>query len=621
VITDPVAATGLILAVGILAQWLGWRLRIPAIVFLLGSGVVLGPALGWLDPDATYGDLLFPAVSIAVAVILFEGALHLGSAGIHAGAVVGRLLTVGALITLVGGAIAAELLLGVERELAWLLAAVLVVTGPTVIGPLVRSIGLRGRAGRILQAEGILIDPLGAVLVVLLFEALFEPGHHSVPVTLLILVVTGLGFGLATAGLLTLVLGRFLVPDHLQSITTLTAVIAAFAASEQVQPESGLLTVTVAGVALGRQRWARVKDVLAFNETLGAIFISGVFVVLGARITASTFSAIGVEMLLFLVVMVVLVRPLAVLASTLGSQLARNERIFLAATAPRGIVAAAIASLFSLRLGDGGTAQGQVLVTATFTVITGTVVLSGFGALPLARRLGLVERGEGPIVVVGAGPFPRALAETLCGIGVEMTLIATDEDDRRAAKMAGLRHTSGSVLEPATWERAALDSASSLLALDRTDEINTVAARHAVEVLGRRTTFQATTDPERRSTVAPVDVVGQPLFDAEVTAAELDLLVLDGWEVRTTPFTPSFSWREFRRVHPEAIPLAVVRDGRVRWLVRSHRIPISAGDTVISLRPPEPRGDDGTRDAAVDDGVVADDQGQAPATQGARGRL
>lgn len=616
-ITDPVAATGLILAVGILAQWVGWRLRIPAIVFLLGSGVVLGPALGWLDPDATYGDLLFPAVSIAVAVILFEGSLHLGSAGIHAGAVVGRLLTIGAAISLVGGAIAAELLLGVERELAWLLAAVLVVTGPTVIGPLVRSVGLRGRTGRILQAEGILIDPIGAVLTVLLFEALYEPGHHSVPVTLLLVIVTGLGFGLAAAGLLTVVLGRFLVPDHLQSITTLTTVIAAFAASEQVQPESGLLTVTVAGVALGHQRWARVKDVLAFNETLGAIFISGVFVVLGARITASTFADIGLPTLVFLLVMVAVVRPLGVLASTFGSQLSRNERVFLAATAPRGIVAAAIASLFSLRLAEAGNGQGQILVTATFTVITGTVVLSGFGALPLARRLGLVERGVGPIVVVGAGPFPRALADTLRGMDVESMLIATDEEDRRAAKMAGLRHTSGSVLEPATWERAELAGASSLLALDRTDEVNTVAARHAVDVLGRRTTFQATTDPERRSTVAPVDVVGQPLFGAEVTAAELDALVSQGWEVRTTPFTPAFSWREFRRVHPEAIPLAVVRDGRVRWLVRSHRIPVGAGDTVVSLRPPDPThspsSDDGERDDAA--GRV---EGRASATPGPR---
>src|SRR5690606_778066 len=274
---EPVGATALILLVGAAAQWVGARVRVPAIVFLLVAGVLLGPVSGVLDPDHTYGEMLFPAVSLAVAVILFEGSLALGHAGLRlAGTVVMRLLTMGAAVTLVGGALAAELLLGVDRRLAWLVASVLIVTGPTVIGPLVRSIGLRGRTGRILAAEGILIGPMGAVLTVLVFEAFFGTGGRAAATKLVLAAVGGVGFGLLAAGLLALALGRFLVPDQLQSVVTLAVVLAAFAASDHVQPESGLLAVTVAGVALGAQRRAHVRDVLAFNETLGTLFISGV---------------------------------------------------------------------------------------------------------------------------------------------------------------------------------------------------------------------------------------------------------------------------------------------------------------------------------------------------------
>ncbi len=590
-ITEPVSATAVILLVGMVAQWIGSRLRVPAIVFLLLAGVLLGPVGGVLDPDATYGDLLFPVVSLAVAVILFEGSLTLGHAGLRAaGAIVTRLLTVGAAVTLVGGAFAAELVLGVERRLAWLVASVLIVTGPTVIGPLVRSIGLRGRVGRILEAEGILIDPMGAVLTVLLFEALFGTGERSTVATLLVAVAAGIGFGLVAAGLLTVLLSRFLLPDHLQSVATLAVVLAAFAAADHVQAESGLLAVTTAGVALGAQRRAHVKDILAFNETLGTLFISGVFVVLAARITGETLSDVGAPTLLFLAVMVLVVRPIAVALSTLGSDLERNGRLFLAATAPRGIVAAAISSLFALRLAETGSADGQVLVTATFTVIAGTVLLSGFGARPLASRLGLIDTGVGPVLIVGAGTFPRSLAATLNDLGedvdVHALLIATDEEDRRAAKMGGLAHTSGSVLEAATWERAGVADASVVLALDRTDEVNTVAARHAASVVGRRNTFQAPLDPSPRRTVAPVEVVGRPLFAHDATVAELERRVCDGWKVRATPFTEAFDWREYHRVHPRAIPLAVVRNGRVTWLEAGHQPKVGSGGVVVALTPP-----------------------------------
>ncbi|MCB9423498.1 MAG: cation:proton antiporter, partial [Actinobacteria bacterium] len=378
-----------VLVGGVIAQWLGWRLRVPAIVFLLAGGLIAGPFTGALDPDDTFGELLFPAVSVAVAVILFEGALGLGWRGVKvAGRTVWMLLTVGAFTTLVLTMLAGRLLLDISWDLAVLLACVLVVTGPTVIGPIVRSIGLHGRLAAVLEAEGTLIDPIGAILTVLVFQAAFESGDGGSVVTdLLETLGVGAAIGVVAAAVLFIALRRFLIPDQLHNVTTLAVVIGAFALSSEIRAESGLVAVTVMGISLASQTRVSVRHVLEFNETLRIIFISGLFVLLGARIELDTLRELEWRNIAFLVALVLLVRPVSVFLSTLGSQLGRRERVFLALTAPRGIVAAAIASIFSLRLAEAGVKDSQQLVSATFTVIAGTVLLSGLGSKALGRRL------------------------------------------------------------------------------------------------------------------------------------------------------------------------------------------------------------------------------------------
>lgn len=576
-----------VLAAGVAAQWVGWRLRVPAIVFLLGLGLLAGPITGVLDPDDLLGELLFPFVSVAVAVILFEGAFALGVSGVReAGRTVWMLLSVGAAVTMGLVAVAARFVLDVPWSLGWVLAGVLVVTGPTVIGPIVRAIGLRGRLAAILEAEGTLIDPLGAILTVIVFQAFYDgaPGG-SLPLELLVTLLVGSVVGAVAAGLLTVVLARYLLPDELHNVATLAMVVVAFAAADAVQLESGLVAVTVMGLVLGGQRRVEVHDVLAFNETLRTLFIAGLFILLGARIAPETLTTLEWRNVVFLVVLVLAVRPLSVLASTVRSPLSWRERGFLAATAPRGIVAAAIASIFSLRLDELGEPGSQVLVSATFTVIVGTVLLSGFGARPLARRLGLIDDRRSSVVVLGTNELATDLAEVLERHDVHVDLLSVDRGQVTSARLAGRSATQGSVLDDDLLTRIAREGATSFLAISSSDEANVLACRRVAPMLGRRNVFRV---PPRRREHARLHAASSPagrLVMDGVSYADLEGRFEHGWRFRATPLTDTFGHAAYEGAHPGALVLGVLRGSTFEMVATGHQLPLRSGDRVVSFVP------------------------------------
>jgi NhaP-type Na+/H+ or K+/H+ antiporter len=590
---EVVVAITAILCVGGLAQWLGWRMRMPAIVFLLAAGLVVGPLTGWLEPDSIMGDTLFPVVSMAVAVILFEGALGLGSKGIRdAGRTVWLLLTVGAGVTLVCTAVAAQWIFDIPAGLAWVLSAILVVTGPTVIGPLVRAIGLHGRPAKILEAEGTLIDPMGAIIAVLMFETFFEEEATAAwPVELALTVGIGLAAGLVGAGLILWLLGRYLVPDHLHNIVTLATVLTVFTVADSLQPEAGLVGVTAMGVAVAAGDKVDVQHILEFNEVLRTLFITGLFILLGARIAPETLTSLGWRNLAFLAVLVVLVRPAAVFLSTVGSGLGRGERAFIGLTAPRGIVAAAIASVFSIQLTENDIDGAQLLVAATFTVIAGTVLFSGLFARPLATRLGLLRTGADSIVVLGSNPMARELARALAKVGAEVTLVGMDRQNLASARMDGLRTVAGSVMDDDTWAAAEVDAADTFVALSTRDEVNAVSVRHATRLLGRRNVFQVVPNSKRARSArgASPHIRGRPLFAADATLDRLDSRLESGWHVKATTLTDEFGPRDYYSTHPLALPLCTERDGSVHFRDAGQRLNLRAGDTVVSLLPKDER--------------------------------
>jgi len=577
----------------ILCQWIAWRVKLPAILFLLLAGIVAGPLTGWLDPDALFGNLLFPIVSLSVAVILFEGGLTLKFRQIQGlEGVVRNLISVGVLVTWLVTALATHWVLGFEWQLSWLFGAVMVVTGPTVIVPLLRTVRPNRRISNILRWEGIVIDPVGALLAVLVFEFIVsgQSGHaigHSLYTFGKVLVV-GLGIGAGSGFLFGWVLRRHALPEYLHNVAALCLVIGVFAVSNSLVEESGLLTVTVMGIWLANMDDVPMEDILNFKESLSIILISVLFITLAARIEISQFEALGWSALWILVAIQFLARPLKVLVSTLGSHLKWQERALLAWIAPRGIVAAAITALFAIRLRDYGFVEADLLVPLTFMVIIGTVVLQSATAGFLARLLGVAEPEPKGFLIIGANSVARAIADVLKKKGLSILVTDSNWEHIKAARMLGLETYYGNpVSDHADWHLN-LVGMGRMLGLSRHAGLNALSGlKYRVE-FGRNGVYtlksSADVDKSEKHTVSD-EHRGNVLFGEEVTYAKLASLLSQGAEIRSTLLTEDFDFSVYcERYGSKSIPLFILsKDGTLELIVAGKEVVPKMGDTVIGL--------------------------------------
>ncbi|MBK7893979.1 MAG: sodium:proton antiporter [Anaerolineaceae bacterium] len=547
-----------VLILGVLAQWLAWRLRLPSILLLLTIGLVVGPVTGWLSPEAVLGELLFPLVSLAVAYILYEGGLSLRVQELReVGGVVFSLTSIGVAVTWVLGALAARFLLQLTWPIAILLTAVLVVTGPTVIGPLLRQIRPQGKTNAILKWEGILIDPIGAVLAVLVFEAILSGQLQQAPMIIargvLITALVGTAVGLLAAGVMWLLLSRYWVPDQLHNGVSLLFVTLAFVASDLLHPESGLLAVTVMGFALANQKQVPIKQIEEFKKNIRDLLIAGLFIVLAARLDWADFAQIvwwrGALFVLFLVL---LVRPTAVSLATLRAKLSLKEKAFVSWMAPRGIVAAAVASIFALRLEEAGIAGAESLVALTFMVILATVIIYGLTAAPLARWLGLAEDSPQGILFMGSHALVRELGQLLQDQDVPVALVDSNWRNHSAARMAGLRSYYGNALDEGVTEAIDLSGIGRFLAMTSNDEANALAVLHFGEMLGRSEAFQLQASDavdQSAEQKVPRHLHGRILFQPALTFAQLEALFEADAQLKATSITEAFSYQDFLSNH------------------------------------------------------------------------
>lgn len=618
------AGITVVLILGIGAQWIAWRLRLPSILLLLAFGFLAGPVswfatdrwLGrsiYLDPDAVFGRLLLPLVSVSVALILFEGGLSLTLREFsQVGRVIRNLVSVGALVTwcICGGA--AYWIVGLDARLSILLGAVLVVTGPTVIGPLLRHVRPTDRVAAVLKWEGIIIDPIGAMLAVLVFEAIsvgaFQRAPHHMAIGALKTVVIGCAIGAAAAFLLVLVLRRFWVPDHLQNPVSLMFVVAAFEASNLLQHESGLFTVVIMGIVLANWGGPAVRHIVEFKEALSVLLVSSLFIVLAARVDLWFFRYLSGRTALLMLVVIFVARPLAVAVSTIRSGLSWRERLFLAWMAPRGIVAASVASVFALRLDEAGLPDAVTLVPLTFTVIAVTVILYASTAKPLARWLGLSKPAAQGLLIVGAHDAARRMATALSGAGCPVVLVDTNPDNVAAARGAGLPAIAANALSPDIVEQPELSTAGTLLAVTPSAEVNALAALHFAKLFGRSSVFQL--DPGEPAGTADGrrnmdrELCGRLLFAEGVTYRSLAERLRQGAEVVATRLTEELNFDTFRRRHgPSALPLFVVDNAGCATVFAPDGTPTPApGEILISLidrhSAQVPEGSDGNGDGA-----------------------
>ncbi len=583
-----------VVVLGVLAQWLAWRLRLPSILLLLMIGLVAGPMTGLLSPEEVLGDLLFPLVSLAVGYILYEGGLSLRVKELReVGVVVLSLTSIGVAVTWVLGALAARFLLQLAWPLAILLTAVLVVTGPTVIGPLLRQIRPKGKTMAILKWEGILIDPIGAVLAVLVFEAILSGQLQQAPLLIvqgvLITALVGVVIGLLAAGLMWLLLSRYWVPDQLHNGVSLMFVTLAFVLSDLLHPESGLLAVTVMGFALANQKQVPIKQIEEFKKSVRDLLIAGLFIILAARLSWADFAQIvWWRGALFVAFLVLLVRPAAVFISTLRADLSVKEKTFLSWMAPRGIVAAAVASLFALRLEEAGFAGSEALVALTFLVILSTVVIYGLTAAPLARWLGIAEDDPQGILFMGAHSLVRELAQLLQAHDVRVVLADSNYRNHSAARMAGLTSYYGKMLDESLLESIDLSGIGRFLAMTPNDEANALAVLHFGEELGRSEAYQLqagdAVDQSAEQRV-PRHLHGRILFQPALTCAQLHALFDEGAQLKSTSLTQEFTYEDFQARYPgTAVSLFLInKNGRLDIFAADGEVVPRAGDTLISL--------------------------------------
>jgi NhaP-type Na+/H+ or K+/H+ antiporter len=509
-----------IIILGILAQWIAWKFRIPAILPLIITGLLVGPFASeyfstdgskWIEPiwngekGLFPGESLFHFVSLAISIILFEGGLTLKMNEIkNVGPVITKLITIGSLITFIGAGIAVHYIFELSWEISFLFSALIIVTGPTVISPILRNIPLKNDVSAVLKWEGILIDPIGALVAVLVFEFISVGGGHNFTLTALIefgkIVLFGTTFGFTFAHGLNFSLKRGFVPHYLINVFVLAAVLGVFVLSNSFAHESGLLAVVVMGMVVGNFNAKYLKEVLYFKEALSVLLISILFILLAANINMEDLLLVfnWEELLLFSIVILV-VRPLGVLLSTINSTLKLNEKLFISWVGPRGIVAAGIASLFGLKLAKQGVAGAEYITPLVFMIVLGTVLLNATTARFFAKILGVfLNKSEG-ILIIGASEVSRLISKFLVDRGREIVLIDTNSENIRLAQELGLKALEMDIHSDELIDDIELNNVGYLVALTGSAQINKYAIHKFQKQFGENGAFRLMTKEEKNN--------------------------------------------------------------------------------------------------------------------------
>ena len=583
---------------GIGSQWIAWRTGWPAIVLMLAAGFLAGPVFGLFDPEHAFGDLLDPMIAIGVALILFEGGLSLDFRELrHAGEGVWRLVLLGGPIAWVLGAFAAHSIGGLEWPVAILFAGILVVTGPTVVMPLLRQSSVKARPAAILKWEAIVNDPIGALFAVVSYEyfrAVTEsPGaslFEVVPPLIIAAIIAGL-IGYVAAAAIAWAFPRGAIPEYLKVPVLLTSVIVVFVLSNQIEHEAGLVAVTVMGIALANMNVSSLRSIHPFKQNIAVILIAGIFVLLSASLEFEELAYLNWNFGLFLLALLFLVRPATILLSLLGSSVPWNERLFLSWIAPRGIVLVAISGLFALRLEDIGY-DGTALIGLSFAVVVATIVAHGFTIDLVARLLNLKGSNRPGVLIVGSTPWTISLALMMQELKAPVMVVDSSWQRLALARQKGLPFYHGEILNEATEHNLDLTPYSVLVAATENEAYNALVCNEFAYEIGRDTVFQlgdAIDDEDRHA--LPSGIRGRALFESGFGVEDVNERLARGWVFRKTKLSEEFTFAAAQDRLPDAAAmLLLVRDnGTLRFFTHAARPEPRAGDVIVSFAPPQER--------------------------------
>ncbi len=584
-----------LVSVGLLSiacQFLAYKIRLPAILPLLIVGIVVGPVLNLLDADKLFGDLLFPVVSLSVAIILFEGALTLRFKDIRGHSnMVRNLCSVGVVVTWIVSTLAAHYALSIPWQLAFLFGAIVTVTGPTVIIPMLRTVRPQSNVANILRWEGIIIDPIGALLAVLVFEYIVASQAEALTHTLIAFGKTvGIGIVLGLVGGYSLgyCLRKKWIPHYLQNTAVLTLVLGAFAASNYVAHESGLLTVTIMGMVLANMKNVEVEDILEFKETLSVLLISGLFILLATRLELQAIANVGAGIVIVLLAVIFIARPLSVLISSIGTGLNWRELALISWIAPRGIVAAAVSALFSIKLQKIGYDGADVIVPIVFLVIITTVVVQSLTAKPVAALLKMRAPPPNGYLIFGGSQFNRMLAKEMINQDIPVTLADTNWDAVKKARMQEIPTYFGNPASDHAARHMDMDRLGRVLVMSPYQQLNPVIAYHFEYTIGKDKVWGLTNNEQ---TARPSHQVGKhyakrmTLFDEGVTYGYLASSVAHGATIKTTRITEEFTYADYLEQYGgRVIPLIAIDDEEESHVILlGEELEVAAGWRLISL--------------------------------------
>jgi NhaP-type Na+/H+ or K+/H+ antiporter len=481
---SPQVTVAIALGAGMLCQSLAHHLRVPGIVLLLLAGVLLGPQVaGVVQPD-TLGPYLQMIVAVSVAVILFEGGMNLEIKRLRGEALaIRKLITIGALVTAVCATLLAHYLIGWDWRIAVPFGTLVVVTGPTVVTPLLRRIRVNHKLHTVLEAEAVLIDPIGAVIAVVALEVVLSHelgtaawGLLGIPSRILFGTVMGIVGGFAMAKLIAI--ERF-IPEGLESVFTLSMLVVLFEVTDAVLPEAGIMAAPIAGMVVGNMPSRPSRELKEFKEQLTVMLVGLLFILLAAHVRLQEVTELGWRGLATVALLMFVVRPLTVAVSTMGSSLTTRERLFVAWLAPRGIVAAAVASLFAEQLSNEGLPEGVQLRALVFLVIAATVLIQGLTGGAIASALGVRRLTNTGWVLAGANALARTLAATLKAAGEDVVVVDTDPAEIAETRRAGIPALQGNILDESVLQRADLESRRGAISLIPNEAVSLLLAQKA----------------------------------------------------------------------------------------------------------------------------------------------
>ena len=598
-----VLAFTIIGVLGIGAQWLAWRFHLPAIVLMAVAGILAGPVFniftgpntppGEPPMEALFGDFYRPIIGVAVAVILFEGGLQLNFSdlrGLTRG--VRRLVFPGVPIAWFLAAIAGYLIAGLTWQAALLFGGIMVVTGPTVIIPLLRQSRLNPRPATLLKWEGIVNDPIGALLAVLVYEFLVIGDHatssSAIISSLLLASALSVGLGYAFGRFTASAFRRGWAPEYLKPPVLFALVLLCFELANLMQEEAGLLSVTAMGVTLANSRIASINDLRLFKENVTVLLVSGVFIILTANLTMDSLRALDWRAFWFIVAMLFAVRPLTVMISTIGSGLPFKERLLVSWIAPRGIVAVAVTSFFGASLTEAGYLDGDKLIALAFAMVFATVVLHGFTISPLAKALGLASKERPGVLIVGASPFSIALASKLKEMETPVMVADTSWRRLKQARLASIPTYYGEILSEVTEHHLDLNRFGYLLALGGNEAHNALVATDLAPELGRAAIYQVNArgkDEEDRKALS-YTLQGRTFLHGGPALDELVRRHYSGWIFQRTRLSEEYPPEQYKKdLGAEHEIILIIRKGEISFASREAPVKPEIGDTVLAYIP------------------------------------